>query len=46
MTERPADCAALREVAADLALGALDGSARGEALAHVARCPACRAHVQ
>jgi hypothetical protein len=46
VTERPVDCAALREVAADLALGALEGSERGEALAHVARCPSCRAHVQ
>jgi hypothetical protein len=46
VTERPADCAALREVAAELALGALEGSERGEALAHLARCPSCRAHVQ
>jgi hypothetical protein len=46
VTEHPADCAALREVAADLALGSLQGSERGEALAHVAHCPACRAHVQ
>ena len=45
MTE-PRDCAALHDVAAELALGTLEGPARGEALAHLAGCPACRAHVQ
>lgn len=40
------DCAAVREVAAELALGTLAGPARGEALAHLAGCPECRAEVQ
>ena len=46
MTDRPMDCAALREVAAELALGTLEGSERGDALAHLAACPTCRVHVQ
>jgi hypothetical protein len=46
VAELPADCTELRLVAAELALGTLEGSARGEALAHLAGCPACRAHVQ
>ncbi len=45
MAER-ADCQALRADAAELALGTLEGTERGAALAHLARCPACRAHVQ
>jgi hypothetical protein len=40
------DCKALRAVAAELALGTLEGTERGEALAHLARCPDCGAHVQ
>lgn len=39
-------CAAVREVAAELALGTLAAPDRGEALAHLAGCPACRAEVQ
>jgi hypothetical protein len=39
-------CAAAQAMAPDLALGVLEGTERGEALAHVARCSACRAHVQ
>ena len=39
-------CQALRAAAADLALGTLDGTERGEGLAHVAGCPDCQAHVQ
>ena len=46
MAELPAACAALRADAAELALGTLDASARGDALAHVAACAACRAHVR
>ena len=45
MTDRPG-CQAVRAVAAELALGTLEGSERGEALAHLAGCPACQAHVQ
>jgi hypothetical protein len=40
------ECAALHDVAAELALGTLDGPARGEALVHLAGCAPCRAHVQ
>jgi hypothetical protein len=40
------DCERLHEVAADLAFGTLAGPERGEALAHLAGCPACRAEVQ
>ncbi len=35
------DCAELREVSAELALGDLSGSERADALAHLARCPKC-----
>jgi len=45
VTDRPG-CQAVRAVAAELALGTLEGSERGEALAHLAGCPACQAHVQ
>ena len=34
-------CAELREVSADLALGDLSGNERAEALAHVSACPMC-----
>ena len=34
-------CAELREVSVDLALGDLSGSERGEALAHLSMCPVC-----
>lgn len=39
-------CAGLAGVAAELALGALTGRERAEALAHLARCEACREHVR
>jgi hypothetical protein len=35
------DCAKIRPVLAELALGALDGAERAEALGHVASCPDC-----
>ena len=35
------DCAGLREVSAELALGDLSGAERADALAHLARCPKC-----
>ncbi|CCK25551.1 hypothetical protein BN159_1172 [Streptomyces davaonensis JCM 4913] len=44
MTDR--DCASLRAVADELALGALHGQERADAIAHLDRCPACREHVE
>ncbi|MGI5373063.1 hypothetical protein ACQEV2_02115 [Streptomyces sp. CA-251387] len=44
MTDR--DCAWLRAVADELALGILPGQERAEALAHLDRCPTCRGHVE
>ncbi|MFE6177074.1 zf-HC2 domain-containing protein [Streptomyces sp. NPDC056464] len=44
MTDR--DCAWLRSVADELALGVLSGQERAEAIAHLDRCPACREHVE
>jgi hypothetical protein len=38
-------CEWLQEVAPDLALGLLTGEERGDALAHLERCDACRAEV-
>ncbi|MCA1824988.1 MAG: hypothetical protein LC640_12155 [Frankia sp.] len=38
-------CAALRELAAELAAGAVDGPDRAAALAHCATCESCRSHV-
>ena len=46
MADRPDPCARVRADAPELALGVLEGPARGEALAHVAACEACRAHVR
>jgi hypothetical protein len=46
VTESGPDCVGLHEVAAELALGLLEGTARGEALAHLSTCAPCRAHVQ
>jgi hypothetical protein len=40
------DCAALREVAAELVLGVASAEARGDALAHLATCVECQAHVR
>jgi anti-sigma-K factor RskA len=39
-------CAAFADVAAELALGALTGRERAEALAHLDRCAACQEHVR
>ncbi|MFI7413367.1 hypothetical protein ACIBU0_32300 [Streptomyces sp. NPDC049627] len=44
MTDR--DCAWLRAVADELALGILPGQERAEAVAHLDRCPGCRKHVE
>ncbi|MEU0388269.1 zf-HC2 domain-containing protein [Streptomyces chartreusis] len=44
MTDR--DCAWLRAVADELALGILPGEERAEAIAHLDRCPACRERVE
>jgi hypothetical protein len=40
------DCARLREVGAELALGVLPDLDRAEALAHLENCPACEQHVR
>lgn len=39
-------CDHVRELAAELALGILDGEERGEALTHLSRCPGCRRYVE
>jgi hypothetical protein len=39
-------CGGFADVAAELALGALTGRERAEALTHLDRCPACREHVR
>ena len=41
----PPACDETRSVAAELALGVLDGEERARVLAHVRGCPACRAHL-
>lgn len=46
MADRPEACTALREDAAELALGVLEGPERGAALAHLAACDECRALVR
>src|SRR5438093_721181 len=38
-------CHETREMAADLALGIVEGEERGRALQHLADCPDCRAEV-
>ncbi|HZR13490.1 MAG TPA: zf-HC2 domain-containing protein [Acidimicrobiia bacterium] len=45
MTEREFGCSEVRDLAPELALGVLAGPERAEAILHVDRCPACRAHV-
>lgn len=40
------DCERLREEGAELALGILPARERAEAVAHLDRCPDCRAHVE
>jgi hypothetical protein len=42
---RDIDCASMREVAAELALGILTGPDRSAALAHIDRCARCQAEV-
>ncbi len=39
------DCDAVRELAAELALGLVGGPERAAALAHLDSCPSCRGHV-
>ncbi len=39
-------CQETREMAADLALGIVEGEERGRALQHLAECPECRAEVE
>ncbi len=39
-------CQETREMAADLALGIVEGEERGRALQHLAECPDCRAEVE
>jgi hypothetical protein len=41
-----ARCQETREMAADLALGIVEGEERGRALQHLAECPDCRAEVE
>jgi hypothetical protein len=40
------ECADVRELAPELALGSLDGAVRADVLVHIAHCPACRAEVR
>jgi hypothetical protein len=40
------ECADVRDLAPELALGSLDGAVRAEVLVHIAHCPACRAEVR
>jgi hypothetical protein len=42
----PDDCARIRDLAPELALGIADGEQRAEALEHLAGCPDCRAHLE
>jgi negative regulator of sigma E activity len=45
-TADPRQCELIQEELAELALGALDGRSRSEALEHVASCPRCRATLE
>ncbi len=40
------ECADVRDLAPELALGSLDGAVRAEVLVHIAHCTACRAEVR
>ena len=40
------DCAEVRDLLPELALGSLDGALRADVLAHIARCPGCRAEAR
>jgi anti-sigma factor RsiW len=40
------DCADVRDLLPELALGSLDGATRAEVLTHIARCPGCRAEAR
>jgi anti-sigma factor RsiW len=42
MAEQPMTCAEVEDLAAELALGGIGGAERAVALAHLARCDACR----
>lgn len=42
MSDRPMTCAEVEDLAAELALGGVAGAERAAALAHLARCDACR----
>ena len=46
MTDVPSPCADTRALAAELALGVVEGADRGAALAHLAECADCRAEVR
>ncbi|HXA33764.1 MAG TPA: hypothetical protein VNV87_16040 [Acidimicrobiales bacterium] len=45
-TADPRQCELMQDELAELALGALDGRSRSEALEHVASCPRCRATLE
>ena len=45
MAEAPLSCEDVLALAPELALGTLEGTERGAALAHLDRCPTCRAEV-
>jgi Putative zinc-finger len=40
------ECADVRDLAPEMALGSLDGAVRADVLVHIAHCPACRAEVR
>ncbi len=40
------DCAEVRDLVPELALGSLDGATRAEVLAHISRCRGCRAEAR
>lgn len=40
------DCAEVRDLLPELALGSLDGATRADVLAHIGRCPGCRAEAR
>jgi anti-sigma factor RsiW len=40
------ECAEVRDLAPEMALGSLDGAVRADVLVHIAHCPACRTEVR
>jgi hypothetical protein len=40
------ECADVRDLAPEMALGSLDGAVRADVLVHIAHCPACRADLR